>query len=241
MELQHDLEQYLEGKALLVDKPLTYSSFQAVNRIKQNLRRAYNLKKIKIGHAGTLDPLASGLLIVCTGKFTKRISEFQGLPKTYTGTFRLGATTPSYDLETEVDQTFPTDHITDESIAEAVEQLSGTIEQAPPNFSALRQDGERLYKKARRGEEVEIKKRKVEIHDFTVQREGLDVHFSIECSKGTYIRSMAHDFGQLLGSGAHLTALRRTKIGDFDVAKAFQLDDFVDSLWKQVKSDEPST
>lgn len=217
-------EQFQEGQILLIDKPLTWSSFQAVNKIKYALIKNLNLpKKFKIGHAGTLDPLASGLLIICTGKFTKKISELQGQIKEYTGTITLGATTPSYDLETEINETFPTEHITDELILETTKQFIGIIDQFPPIFSAIKKDGKRLYEHARAGEEVEIQSRKVEIMEFEITRINLpEVDFRVVCSKGTYIRSLAFDFGKALNSGGHLTALRRTKIGDFSVDNAIE-------------------
>lgn len=214
-------EDFLNGQILLIDKPLEWSSFQAVNALKWAIRKKFNLKKIKIGHAGTLDPLATGLLIICTGKFTKKIPELQGQIKEYTGTFTLGATTPSYDLETEVNQTYPTEHLTETSIKEATKEFLGEIEQIPPIFSALKKDGKRLYELAREGKEVDIKSRKITISEFEITRIQLpEVDFRVVCSKGTYIRSLAHDFGKALGSGAHLSALRRTKIGDFNVNNA---------------------
>lgn len=219
---------YQQGKILLIDKPLTWSSFQAVNKIKYTLKRKYNLpKSFKIGHAGTLDPLATGLLIICTGKFTKRIPELQGMVKEYTGTFHLGATTPSYDLETEIDQTFPTEHLTESLINETTQQFIGEIDQKPPVFSAIKKDGKRLYEHARKGEEVEIAARKVTIHEFEITRIALpEVDFRVVCSKGTYIRSLAYDFGLALESGAHLSALRRTKIGEFSVENAEKVEEF---------------
>jgi tRNA pseudouridine55 synthase len=214
-------EDFLNGQILLIDKPLEWSSFQAVNALKWAIRKKFDLKKIKIGHAGTLDPLATGLLIICTGKFTKKIPELQGQIKEYTGTFTLGATTPSYDLETEVNQTYPTGHLTETSIKEATKEFLGEIEQIPPIFSALKKDGKRLYELAREGKEVDIKSRKITISEFEITRIQLpEVDFRVVCSKGTYIRSLAHDFGKALGSGAHLSALRRTKIGDFNVNNA---------------------
>lgn len=215
-------EDYLEGQVLLIDKPLHFTSFQAVNKLKYLLINKVGLpKKFKIGHAGTLDPLASGLLLICTGKFTKRITELQGQAKEYTGTFHIGATTPSYDLETEIDQHFPTTHITEALIHETVKQFLGEIDQKPPIFSAIKKDGVRLYEHARAGETVEIASRKTTIHEFEITRIALpEVDFRVVCSKGTYIRSLAFDFGQALQSGAHLTALRRTKIGDYDVQNA---------------------
>lgn len=221
-------ENYLEGQVLLIDKPLHFTSFQAVNKLKYALINKLRLpKKFKIGHAGTLDPLASGLLLVCTGKFTKRISELQGQAKEYTGTFYIGATTPSYDLETEVDQTFPINHINDSLIHETVKQFLGEIDQKPPVFSAIKKDGVRLYEHARAGEKVEIASRKTTIHEFEITRIALpEIDFRVVCSKGTYIRSLAYDFGKAMNSGSHLTALRRTKIGDYDVKNAIDVNDF---------------
>jgi len=212
-------EDFLEGQILLIDKPLTWSSFQAVNKLKYILKRKYDLpKKFKIGHAGTLDPLATGLLIICTGKFTKRITEIQAQAKEYTGTITVGATTPSYDLETEIDATFPTEHISENLIFETTKQFLAEIDQKPPVFSAIKKDGKRLYEHARAGEEVEIDFRKTTIYEFEITRIALpEIDFRVKCSKGTYIRSLAFDFGIALKSGAHLTALRRTKIGDYNV------------------------
>lgn len=217
-------EKFQEGQILLIDKPLTWSSFQAVNKIKYALIKNLGLpKKFKIGHAGTLDPLATGLLIICTGKFTKKISELQGQEKEYTGTITVGATTPSYDLETEINQTFAFDHINKELIEENRLKFIGEIDQFPPIFSALKKDGKRLYEHARAGEEVEIASRKVTIHEFEITRIELpEIDFRIVCSKGTYIRSIAFDFGKALQSGGHLTALRRTKIGAFSVENAIE-------------------
>ncbi|WP_127137265.1 tRNA pseudouridine(55) synthase TruB [Flagellimonas oceanensis] len=224
-------EDFLNGQILLIDKPLEWTSFQAVNALKWAIRKKFSLKKIKIGHAGTLDPLATGLLIICTGKFTKKIPELQGQVKEYTGTFTLGATTPSYDLETEVNETFPTEHITDASIKEVTTQFLGEIDQVPPIFSALKKDGKRLYELAREGKQVEIKSRKIEILEFEITRIDLpEVDFRVVCSKGTYIRSLAHDFGKALGSGAYLSELRRTKIGDFNVNNATSPNDFKEKL-----------
>lgn len=221
-------EDFLEGQILLIDKPLTWSSFQAVNKLKYILKRKYDLpKKFKIGHAGTLDPLATGLLIVCTGKFTKRITEIQAQAKEYTGTITVGATTPSYDLETEVDATFPTDHITSELIQESLKQFIGEIDQKPPVFSAIKKDGKRLYEHARAGEEVEISSRKTTIYEFEITKFDMPkIEFRVVCSKGTYIRSLAFDFGKALNSGAHLSALRRTKIGDFSVENGISPEEF---------------
>ena len=215
-------EDYLNGQILLIDKPLNWSSFQAVNKLKYALINKVGLpKKFKIGHAGTLDPLATGLLLVCTGKFTKRISELQGQAKEYTGTFFIGATTPSYDLETEIDENFPISHIDEVLIHETVKQFLGEIDQKPPIYSAIKKDGVRLYEHARAGETVEIATRKTTIHEFEITRIALpEIDFRVVCSKGTYIRSLAYDFGKAMHSGSHLTALRRTKIGDYNVENA---------------------
>ncbi len=224
-------QDFQDGQVLQIDKPLNWTSFQAVNKLKWALKSKLGLKKIKIGHAGTLDPLATGLLLVCTGKFTKRIAELQGQEKEYTGTITVGATTPSYDLETEINETFPTEHITEELIHETVKQFLGEIDQRPPIFSALKKDGVRLYEHARNGEEVEIPTRKTVIHEFEITRIALpEIDFRVVCSKGTYIRSLAFDFGKALHSGGHLTALRRTKIGNYDVKDGYGLEAFVDSL-----------
>jgi tRNA pseudouridine55 synthase len=225
-------EDYQNGQVLLIDKPLNWTSFQAVNKIKYALINKVGLpKKFKIGHAGTLDPLASGLLLICTGKFTKKISELQGQAKEYTGTFHIGATTPSYDLETEIDETFPISHIDEELIHETVKQFLGEINQKPPIYSAIKKDGVRLYEHARAGETIEIEYRKTTIHEFEITRIDLPaIDFRVICSKGTYIRSLAFDFGKALNSGAHLTALRRTKIGDYHVENAADVIQFEANL-----------
>jgi len=226
-------EQFLNGEIILIDKPLDWTSFQVVNKIRWLIRSTFGIKKIKVGHAGTLDPLASGLLILCTGKMTKSIEQFMGQEKEYTGTFTLGATTPSYDLETEIDNTFPTDHITEELIHNTLDQFVGTIDQYPPVFSALKKDGKRLYEFAREGIEVEIPTRKVNIRSFELTQKAIPkVDFKVICSKGTYIRSLANDFGKALNSGAHLSALRRTRIGEFNIEQAVSIEDFE----KQIKN-----
>lgn len=221
-------EEVLNGQVILIDKPLTWSSFQAVNKLKYSIKRRFDLpKKFKIGHAGTLDPLASGLLIICTGKFTKKITEIQAQPKEYTGTFFIGATTPSYDLETEIDQTYPITHIDDVLIHQTVVQFLGEIDQKPPVFSAIKKDGVRLYEHARAGVEVEITSRKTTIYEFEITRIALpEIDFRVVCSKGTYIRSLAYDFGKTMESGSHLTVLRRTKIGDYNVDNALTPENF---------------
>ena len=225
-------EQFLDGEIVLIDKPLDWTSFQVVNKIRWLIRSTFGIKKIKVGHAGTLDPLASGLLILCTGKMTKSIEQFMGQEKEYTGTFTLGSTTPSYDLETEIDNTFPINHITEELLQVSLNQFVGTIDQYPPVFSALKKDGKRLYEFAREGIEVEIPTRKVNIRSFELTRKAIPkVDFKVICSKGTYIRSLANDYGKALNSGAHLSTLRRTRIGEFNIEHAISIEDFE----KQIK------
>ena len=212
---------------LLINKPLTWTSFDVVGKIRNTLKPL----KLKVGHAGTLDPLATGLLIICTGKLTKKIDEFQAQEKEYTGTFTLGATTPSYDLETEVDEKFPVDHITEEAIHAATVQFYGQIAQFPPPHSAIKMGGERIYLKARRGETVELKARHIEIKAFEITRIVLpEIDFRVVCSKGTYIRSLAHDFGKALGSGSYLSALCRTRSGNYSVENAFEVVDLVNHI-----------
>jgi tRNA pseudouridine55 synthase len=224
-------EDLQNGQLLLIDKPLKWTSFQVVNKLRWAIRDRFKIKKIKVGHAGTLDPLASGLLLICTGKFTKKINEFQSLPKEYTGTFTLGSTTPSYDLETEINQEFPINHITKELIEKTRRQFIGDIKQKPPIFSAIRKDGKRLYELARKGETTEIAARLVHIYEFEFTKIDLPIlQFRVKCSKGTYIRSLAYDFGKALNSGAHLSSLRRTKIGDYTVEKAVKPLVFVTDL-----------
>ena len=226
-------EQFLNGEIILIDKPLDWTSFQVVNKIRWLIRSTFGIRKIKVGHAGTLDPLASGLLILCTGRMTKSIEQLMGQEKEYTGTFTLGATTPSYDLETEIDNTFPTDHITEELLHNTLGQFVGTIDQYPPVFSALKKDGKRLYEFAREGIEVEIPARKVNIRSFgLIQKAIPKVDFEVICSKGTYIRSLANDYGKALNSGAHLSALRRTRIGEFNIEQAVSIKDFEEQIKK---------
>ncbi len=217
------LDDYLNGQVLLIDKPLEWTSFQVVNKLRWHIRKRFNIKKIKVGHAGTLDPLATGLLILCTGKFTKKIEGYQGQIKEYTGEITLGATTPSYDLETAVEKTFPVSHITDELIYAASKEFIGEIDQVPPIFSAIKKEGKRLYELAREGKTTIIKSRKITISTFEITKIELPkVTFRVVCSKGTYIRSLAVDFGKALNSGAHLSGLRRTKIGNFKVNRALE-------------------
>ena len=230
-------QDYKDGQIILIDKPLQWTSFQIVNKLRWLIRKNFNIKKIKVGHAGTLDPLATGLLVICTGKFTKRIEEFQGQVKEYTGTLKLGETTPSYDLETEVDQTFSIAHVSEEMIQNATDRFIGEIEQYPPVFSALKKDGKRLYEYAREGESIEISARKIIIKEFEITKIKLpEVDFRVVCGKGTYIRSLAHDFGKALGSGAHLTVLRRTKTGSFLIENATTVAAFENQLQSKIET-----
>ncbi len=217
------------GKLLLFDKPLGWTSFDLVNKVRFAIEKHYKLKRmsIKVGHAGTLDPLATGLMLICTGKFTKQIDTFQGLPKTYTGTFTLGGTTVSFDLEKEVDQHFPTSHITEEMIHEVAKNFIGIHDQEPPVFSAKKIDGERAYELARAGKDVKMKTSSIEITAFEITRIALpEVDFRVECTKGTYIRSLARDFGLALQSGAYLSKLCRTAIGPHDIENAQTIEQF---------------
>tara|TARA_B100000963_G_scaffold361933_1_gene401006 strand:- start:9503 stop:10198 length:696 start_codon:yes stop_codon:yes gene_type:complete len=220
-----------EGELLLIDKPLEWTSFQVVNKIRWALKRKFNIKKLKVGHAGTLDPLATGLLIICTGKMTKKISEFQGLDKTYIGTITLGATTPSFDLETQINKRFPLKHLNKEKIIEAKKNFIGTINQYPPIFSAIKKKGKRLYEFARIGKKIEIQSRKVVIYSFEFSKINLpDLNFKLKCSKGTYIRSLANDFGKSIDSGGYLSSLRRTAVGSFKIKNSIQLQEFIEKL-----------
>tara|TARA_R110001583_G_scaffold25521_2_gene92204 strand:- start:1802 stop:2485 length:684 start_codon:yes stop_codon:yes gene_type:complete len=226
-----DLETYTNGQVLLIDKPLNWTSFQVVNKLRWHIKQHFKLKNIKVGHAGTLDPLATGLLIICTGKFTKKIDEYQGQVKEYTGEITLGGTTPSFDLETEINETFPINHITEALIYKTTKQFIGEIDQVPPIFSALKKDGKRLYELARAGETTEIKSRKITIEAFEITKINLPkVNFRVVCSKGTYIRSLANDFGEALNSGGHLSELRRTKIGEFNVNNGITIDEFIATI-----------
>ena len=224
-------ETYLDGAVLHIDKPLTWTSFDVVNKIRMSLRHHLGIKKIKVGHAGTLDPLATGLVIICTGKATKQIMQFQDMDKAYIAQIRLGSTTPSFDLETEIDHTFPWEHIDQVKIEQALIKLSGDQEQMPPVFSAKSVDGKRAYTMARKGKEVELKPQSVHISQLKLLAEELpDITLQVDCSKGTYIRSLARDLGKMLDSGAHLTGLRRTRIGPYSVDQAMTLDNFVKNL-----------
>ncbi len=222
---------FIAGETLLINKPKDWTSFDVVNKVRFTLKHALGIKKIKVGHAGTLDPMATGLLIVCTGKSTKKLAELQGRSKTYTGTLKLGETTPSYDTETEVDATYPIDHISENLIKDKRKEFLGDLAQLPPMYSAIKVDGQPLYKKARQGKVVEVKPRPVHISQFEIT--GIEmpfVHFAVDCSKGTYIRSLAFDFGKALGSGSHLTALCRTAIGEFLLEDAWELEDLVQHI-----------
>lgn len=213
-------EEFLEGQLILIDKPLGWTSFDVVKKVRFAIRKKFDLKKLKVGHAGTLDPLASGLLIICTGRYTKKIAALTHESKSYSGTFELGWTTPSYDLETEKENPKSIDHITDEMIKKAAGRLTGEIMQRPPIFSAKKVEGKRAYLSARRGKEIKLEAKPVVIYRFDTNIELPEVRFLIDCSKGTYIRAMARDLGEILECGAHLTSLRREKIGSYDVNDA---------------------
>ncbi len=228
-----DIKEFSEGSTIIVDKPLTWTSFDVVNKIRWNLKQALKVKKIKVGHAGTLDPLASGLLILCIGKHTKLIDSIMVGEKTYTGTILLGKTTPSYDLESEFNQEFETNHITDELLESVRLTFLGEIQQVPPIFSAKQIDGQRAYDLARAGKEVELKPNTVHISDFKITNNRFpEIDFEISCSKGTYIRSIAHDFGKSLNSGGTLIELRRTKSGDFSINDAKSVDEWIEIIRK---------
>jgi len=221
----------MEGEVLLFDKPLKWSSFDVVNKVRSMMRYVLGVRKLKVGHAGTLDPLATGLLILCTGAKTKSIESFQEMEKEYTGTFLLGSTTPSFDLETEPDQFFSTEHVSPQMVADVARGFIGWHQQMPPQFSAKKIDGARAYEFARRGEIASLKAKKIEVIEFEIPRVELpEIDFRIVCSKGTYIRSIARDLGEKLNSGAHLTALRRTRIGELVVENAWNINDFENHL-----------
>ena len=219
------------GEVLLVNKPLDWTSFDVVNKLRYTIKHKIKVKKIKVGHAGTLDPLADGLLIICTGKKTKTIESLMGMEKTYSGIIRLGATTPSYDLETEIDQTFSTEHIAEDLILKSAKEMEGVQDQYPPIFSAKKIDGKKAYELARKGANVELKSKKIEISQFEITKiDQNDIHFLIRCSKGTYIRSIAHDFGKALKSGAHLASLRRESIGEFELKNAKSVNEWMEEI-----------
>jgi len=216
-----------QGEVLLIDKPVEWSSFDVVNYLRSLIRKVYNLEKLKVGHAGTLDPLATGLLIICTGKKTKEIETYQGMDKVYIGSMKMGASTPSFDTETETDQVFDISHLKNIDLNKAAQHFIGEIEQIPPIYSAVKIKGKRAFDYARKEEEVKLKSRKIKINDFSLLNINLpDVDFAVSCSKGTYIRSLVNDFGKLLNNGAYLTALRRTQIGQFKVSNAYTIESF---------------
>ena len=220
-----------EGAVFLIDKPIDWTSFDTVNFVRALFKRFYGIRKLKVGHAGTLDPLATGLLILCTGPMTKQIEDFQAQIKTYTGTMLLGQTTPTFDLESEPDQSFPTEGVTEEQIDVARKKFIGDIKQHPPKYSAIKIKGKRAFDYARSDEEIELKARDIHIEDFKISMERFpELDFEVTCSKGTYIRSLAHDFGRELGNGACLKSLRRTRIGDFRVEDAWQLEDLKNEI-----------
>ena len=222
---------FLEGAVLLIDKPLEWSSFDVVKKVRNVLCRKLGVKKIKVGHAGTLDPLASGLVIVCTGRATKQIESFQEMEKVYETTLKLGETTPSFDLETTVDQTYPTEHITEEMVISALESFKGESMQIPPVFSAKRHGGKRAYNYAREGKELTMRPQYINIHDLELDRfDKTELRLRVRCSKGTYIRSLARDLGNALDSGAHITALRRTGIGEFTAMAALSPEKFAEII-----------
>ena len=225
---------FKEGEVLYFDKPLRWTSFAVVNKIRYHISRKLGVKKIKVGHAGTLDPLATGVMIICTGKATKRIEEFQYHTKEYIATLQLGATTPSYDLEREIDATYPTEHITREMVEEVLQQFKGTIEQIPPAFSACKVDGKRAYDLARKGDEVELKPKTLVIDEIELLECNLpEIKIRVVCSKGTYIRALARDIGEALQSGAHLTGLIRTRVGEVRLEDCMQVEDFPEWLEQQ--------
>ncbi len=222
---------FQEGVVLAFDKPYRWTSFDVVGKVRWLLCRHLGIKKLKVGHAGTLDPLATGVLIVCTGRATKRIEELQSGTKEYLATIRLGATTPSYDLEKPIDATYPTEHVTRDMVQEVLERFKGTIEQVPPTFSACKVDGKRAYKMARNGDEVELKPKTLTIDEIELTDCSLpDITVRVVCSKGTYIRALARDIGQALDSGGHLIALRRTRVGDYRVEDCLNPEKFTEWL-----------
>ena len=237
IKIENNLSEFTfaEGEVFLIDKPLTWTSFDVVGKLRNSIKPI----KAKVGHAGTLDPLATGLLIVCTGKMTKQIDGFQAEDKEYTGTITLGATTPSFDLETEIDETFDISSIQESDIYKIAEEFLGEQDQYPPAHSAIKINGERVYEKARRGEQVELKSRRINIQEFEIEKIEMPlVYFRIKCTKGTYIRSIASDFGKRLGIGSHLSSLRRTMSGNFHVDNAWDLQELIERI-KEEKSHKP--
>lgn len=222
---------FISGEIIGIDKPLGWTSFDAVKRVRGAIQRRLDMKKFKVGHAGTLDPLATGVLIICTGRATRDIERLQNGTKEYVATMRLGATTPSFDLEKEIDATYPFEHVTEEMVREVLPRFTGHIMQVPPVFSAVKVDGKRAYKYARKGAEVELKAKPLVIEELELLSYALpDITLRIVCSKGTYIRALTRDIGQALGSGAHLTALCRTRVGDIRLADCLSVQDAVDKI-----------
>lgn len=225
--MDYNKNSFIEGKMLLINKPVGWTSFQIVNKVRWLIKSQYDLKKIKVGHAGTLDPLAEGLLILCTGKWTKKIDEFQGQDKVYSGIFHLGATTPSFDLETEINSRQSIEHIDKNILLKSTNKFIGDQFQIPPIYSAIKQNGKKLYEYARNGETIELKKRKINISEFKITKIELPkVHFKVKCGKGTYIRSLANDYGLELKSGAYLYKLKRERIGGFNIKDALSIVEF---------------
>lgn len=225
--MDYNKNSFIEGKMLLINKPIGWTSFQIVNKVRWLIKSQYDLKKIKVGHAGTLDPLAEGLLILCTGKWTKKIDEFQGQDKVYSGIFHLGATTPSFDLETEINSRQSIEHIDKNILLKSTNKFIGDQFQIPPIYSAIKQNGKKLYEYARNGETIELKKRKINISEFKITKIELPkVHFKVKCGKGTYIRSLANDYGLELKSGAYLYKLKRERIGGFNIKDALSIVEF---------------
>tara|TARA_B110000285_G_C15106039_1_gene608007 strand:+ start:120 stop:833 length:714 start_codon:yes stop_codon:yes gene_type:complete len=225
--MDYNKNSFIEGKMLLINKPIGWTSFQIVNKVRWLIKSQYDLKKIKVGHAGTLDPLAEGLLILCTGKWTKKIDEFQSQDKVYSGVFRLGATTPSFDLETEINSRQSIEHIDKNILLKSTNKFIGDQFQIPPIYSAIKQNGKKLYEYARKGETIELKKRKINISEFKITKIELPkVHFKVKCGKGTYIRSLANDYGLELKSGAYLYKLKRERIGNFNLKDAISIEEF---------------
>ena len=224
-------EEFKKGKLILINKPYKWTSFQVVNKLRWSIKNQFGIKKLKVGHAGTLDPLATGLLIICTGKMTKKINSFQSLNKTYTGCLTLGATTPSYDLETKIDKVFNTKHINQKLLLVTSNNFIGNIMQKPPIFSAIKKDGKRLYESARKGINIEINSREVQIEKFEITKIDIpEITFKVVCSKGTYIRSLAHDYGKELKSGAFLSSLQREKIGDYSIQNSMTIEEFLKTI-----------
>ena len=232
---------FRQGEVVIVDKPLHWTSFDVVNKLRYPLKKKYNIKRFKVGHAGTLDPLATGLLVICTGKMTKEINGFVLDSKEYTGTIQLGATTPSYDLETEIDATFPTEHIHQDLVNQIIPQFSGTIKQVPPIYSAKKVDGQRAYDLARKGIEVELKENEITIIDLELKLvDNNQITFKVNCGKGTYIRSLANDIGKALNSGGHLIELRRTRSGNFTTSDAKSIEEWLEIINNTEVSEEMS-